>query len=178
MNVFINTSAKVKQNKLTKQSKRYDDGFHDSDTQRIHRTTADVTQKKKNIYIHVFFTQSTPNEPTDTRDAPNEPVQSCRQRQKMSRKLFVMLVFFFVSMLSCCRFSSLYVVICVVWFASYAVTSACSRSCTPTNWTHMWKITSGTAHQNDTYAHKMTDFIETLLVALVNEEKSANNETD
>lgn len=39
MNVFINTSAKVKQNKLTKQSKRYDDGFNDSDNKYTEKHT-------------------------------------------------------------------------------------------------------------------------------------------
>lgn len=52
MNVFINTSAKVKQNKLTKQSKRYDDGFHDSDN--ANTPNHGHTMWRKNI--HVFFT--------------------------------------------------------------------------------------------------------------------------
>lgn len=64
MNVFINTSAKVKQNKLTKQSKRYDDGFHDSDTQRIHRTTSDVTQKISMYFSHRAYQMNQPTQET------------------------------------------------------------------------------------------------------------------
>lgn len=53
MNVFINTSAKVKQNKLTKQSKRYDDGFHDSDSDNAntHQTTDTQCDAKISMYF-------------------------------------------------------------------------------------------------------------------------------
>lgn len=56
----------------------------------------------------------------------------------------------------------LYVVAHVVGFL---LLLSITRKPTNSN-TYMCSISSGTAQQNDTYAHKMTDFIQTLLVVL------------
>lgn len=67
MNVFINTSVKVKQNKLTKHWMYDDDEFH-RQRQQIHITSEYYTMcDAKNI--HVFF------------------IWTNRKRQKMSRKI-------------------------------------------------------------------------------------------
>lgn len=162
MNVFINTSAKVKQNKLTKQSKRYDDGFHDSDTHKTNtQSHGNVTQK----YPCIFHTEEPAAEAavyTAQQPRMNErqsKLARCyRQRQKMSRRI---VIFLLSDALCCCRFMF---VICV---ASYAVTSACSRSCTlvalsrkPTNWIHMVRLATAAAvaqHNKTIHMHTQND---------------------
>lgn len=132
-------------------------------TTNTQRGTRDVTQK--NYCIHVFFhTQYTERANRAERiermnEQTNEPAsQPSRQRQKISRKIVIFLLF-----RCCCRFMLFYM--CRL-LAPYAVTSTCSRfmyslvSWKPTNTEsvvslYMCTISGGsTAQQNDTYAPK------------------------
>lgn len=129
MNVFINTSAKVKQNKLTKQSKRYDDGFHDSDNKYTERHTRCDAKKilYPCIFPHTVHWKSQPsranrtNERTNERTSePTEPTETENQQKNCYFSSFPMLL-------------SLYVVfICVVCLlrtrSRLHVVVSCTRS--------------------------------------------------
>lgn len=137
-----------------------------------------------------------PNE--NERQRADRPVAAVDRDRKRAEKLLLFFSFFLLcEALCCCRFMF---VICVVWFASYAVTSTCSRSCTsvavslsrkPTNWIHMCVRLAAAAvaqHNKTIHMHTQNDRFysnSSSRVLLANddddggdEEKSANTETD